>query len=77
MFLSPVFYPVSSVPGHWQPWLQVNPLKPVIEQVRRVALDGLWLDWPQLVLDFAITNAAAWGEVRWFAATRKGFADVL
>jgi hypothetical protein len=29
-----------------------------------------------LVQDFAITNAAAWNEVRWFA-TRKGFADVL
>lgn len=44
---------------------------------RRVALDGRWRDWPQLALDLAITNTAAWGEVRWFGATRKGFADVL
>ncbi len=29
------------------------------------------------IIPHGITNAAAWGEVHWFAATRKGFADVL
>ena len=77
MFLSPVFYPVSSLPERWQPWLRANPLTPVIEQLRRVALEGLWPDWPQLVLQLAIAGAVAWAGARWFAATRKGFADVL
>jgi lipopolysaccharide transport system permease protein len=77
MFLSPVFYPISSLPVGWQPWLQANPLAPVIEQLRRVALDGLWPAWSQLALHLVIASALAWAAARWFAATRKGFADVL
>ena len=77
MFLSPVFYPVSSLPERWQPWLRANPLTPVMEQLRRVALDGLWPDWPQLALHLVIAGAVAWAGARWFAATRKGFADVI
>jgi len=77
LFLSPVFYPVGSLPERWQPWLRANPLTPVIEQFRRVALDGLWPDWPQLALHLVIASAVAWAGARWFAATRKGFADVL
>ncbi len=77
MFLSPVFYPISSLPERWQPWLRANPLTPVIEQVRLVALDGQWPDWPQLALHLAIASAVAWAGARWFAATRKGFADVI
>lgn len=77
MFLSPVFYPVSSLPEQWQPWLQANPLTPVMEELRRVALDGRWPDWPALALHFLIASVIAWAGARWFAATRKGFADVL
>lgn len=77
MFLSPVFYPVSSLPERWQPWLRANPLTPVMEELRHVALDGRWPDWPQLALHLAIASAVAWAGARWFAATRKGFADVL
>lgn len=77
MFLSPVFYPVSSLPARWQPWLQANPLTPVIEQLRRVALDGLWPVWSQLAMHLLIASVFAWAGARWFAATRKGFADVL
>jgi lipopolysaccharide transport system permease protein len=77
MFLSPVFYPVKSLPEQWQPWLKANPLTPVMEQLRRVALDGRWPDWPQLLIELAIASAIAWAGARWFAATRKGFADVL
>lgn len=77
MFLSPVFYPVSSLPEQWQPWLRANPLTPVMEQLRRVALDGLWPDWSQLLVEFVVAGAVAWAGARWFAATRKGFADVI
>ncbi len=77
MFRSPVFYPVSSLPERWQPWLRANPLTPVMEQLRRVVLDGLWPDWSQLALHLVVAGAIAWAGARWFAATRKGFADVL
>lgn len=77
MFLSPVFYPVSMLPAHWQPLLRANPLTPMIEQLRRVVLEGLWPDWSQLLLNLAVGIAVAWLGARWFNATRKGFADVL
>lgn len=77
MFLSPVFYPVSMLPPRWQPVLLANPLTPAIEQLRRVTLEGMWPDWSQLALQLAVGLAAAWLGARWFAATRKGFADVL
>lgn len=77
MFLSPVFYPVSGVPERWQPLLLANPLTPVIEQLRRVVLDGLWPEWSQLALHLIIAGVFAWAGARWFAATRKGFADVI
>jgi len=77
MFLSPVFYPVSNLPSRWQPWLQANPLALIIEQLRRVTLDGLWPIWSQLALHLVIASAFAWAAARWFAAARKGFADVL
>ncbi len=77
MFLSPVFYPISSVPERWQPWLLANPLTPVMEQLRRVVLEGLWPEWSQLALHLVIACMLAWAGARWFAATRKGFADVI
>ena len=77
MFLSPVFYPISSLPERWQPWLRANPLTPVIEQLRRVTLEGAWPDWTQLAINLVVASAIAWLGARWFAVTRNGFADVI
>lgn len=77
MFFSPVFYPVQSLSQRWQPILELNPLTLPIEQLRRVLLDGLWPDWLALLWYTALSVIVAWLGARWFAATRKGFADVL
>ncbi|MDP2794809.1 MAG: ABC transporter permease [Sulfurisoma sp.] len=77
MFLSPIFYPASALPAKWQPWLAANPLTLIIEQTRRVTLDGLWPQWEWLAGYAVAACAMAWLGGRWFAATRKGFADVL
>lgn len=77
MFLSPVFYPAESLPERWRPVLTFNPLTLPIEQIRRVALDGLWPDWSALILYAAFSLLISWLGARWFAATRKGFADVI
>lgn len=77
MFFSPVFYPMQSLPQRWRPILEFNPLTLPIEQLRRVLLDGLWPDWSALLWYAAFSVIVAWLGARWFAATRKGFADVL
>lgn len=77
MFLSPVFFPTTALPPEWRPLLDLNPLTLIIEQTRRVLLDGLWPQWTDLVLYLVATSLVAWLAGMWFQTTRKGFADVL
>ncbi len=77
MFLAPVFYPRSALPGEMQPWLALNPITIPIEQLRRVLFEGLWPDWASLgqysVVAIIVCMLGLWA----FSTLRKGFADVL
>lgn len=77
MFLSPIFYPLSSLPKEYQPLLQLNPLTPIIEQVRDVLIWGQVPDAAGLCVFILATALIAWLGFAWFQKTRKGFADVL
>jgi len=77
MFLSAVFYPVSSLPKEYQVWLQLNPLVLIITESRKVLVFGSLPDWTSLgvalLAGFGMAAAGFW----WFQKTRKGFADVI
>jgi lipopolysaccharide transport system permease protein len=45
MFASPVVYPLSAVPAKFRGWYILNPMVGVVENLRRVMLQGLPLDW--------------------------------
>jgi len=77
MFMSPIFYPTQALPAMWREWMWLNPLTLIIEQIRAVTLDGHWPDWEALGLYLAISLVFASLASRWFAATRRGFSDVL
>ena len=77
MFLSPIFYPVESLPQEYRNLLFLNPLTPAIEQVRSVLFWGAAPDLTALSIYFLITLVFAWLGFAWFQKTRKGFADVL
>jgi len=77
LFLSAVFYPLSSLPARWQPLLQLNPLVMVIEQTRRVAVNGLLPSPTYLVAGSALGILACELSYRAFEKARRGFADVL
>jgi lipopolysaccharide transport system permease protein len=77
MFLSPVFYPVASLPKEYRPWIMSNPLTFIIEQAREVLIWGRLPDWPGLGIYTLAATAVAWAGFAWFQKTRKGFADVL
>lgn len=77
LFLSPVFYPASALPRAYGMLLYLNPLTFVIEQMRRVLIEGLWPDWAGLLGAIGIGWCAAMAGYYWFEKTRKGFADVL
>lgn len=77
LFMSPVFFPVESLPASLQPWMRLNPLTFIIEQVRAVLVWGHEPHWSGLLLYAIIAVAVAWLGFAWFQKTRKGFADVL
>jgi len=77
MFISPIFYPVSSLPKEYQILLHLNPLTPVIEQTRGVLFYGKMPEMNVLLLSYIFSVCVAWLGFVWFQKTRKGFADVL
>jgi len=48
MFATPIVYPLSAVPARLRPFYQLNPLVSLIENFRRVTLQGLPPHWPEL-----------------------------
>ncbi len=77
MFLSPIFYPMEIMPEKYRVWLALNPLTPMIEQVRAVTVHGHAPDIGVLGAQYLVAGAVAIGGYWWFARTKKGFADVL
>lgn len=77
MFMSPIFYSVTSLDPEWQFWMNLNPLTLIIEQVRAVLLQGQWPAWGVLGLYALVACLFAAVCATFFQLTRKGFADVL
>jgi lipopolysaccharide transport system permease protein len=77
LFLSPVFYPVESLPLNYQRLIALNPLTHPILQLRDVMLWGRPLHWGTWAIDLAVGAMIAFFGFWWFQKTRRGFADVL
>jgi lipopolysaccharide transport system permease protein len=77
MFLSPIFYPAASIPDGYKDVFFLNPMTPIIEQVRGALYFGASPDL-SVVAAYAIASFfASWLGYIWFQMTRTGFADVL
>lgn len=77
MFLSPIFYPISSLPDNFKPLLFLNPLTPTLEQFRGILMGGQLLDLKFWTLYLVASFLIAWLGFAWFQKVRRGFADVL
>lgn len=77
MFVSPIFYPLSSLPEEFQGWIALSPVSFIIEQARAVLIFGKAPDWMGLRLYTLVAIIIMWLGYAWFQKTRKGFADVL
>jgi lipopolysaccharide transport system permease protein len=77
MFLSPIFYPIDSIPASYQFLFRLNPLTPVIEQMRNIFMWGIWPSWKFQVLWIFVSFVVAWLGFTIFQKLRKGFADVI
>jgi lipopolysaccharide transport system permease protein len=77
MFMSAVFFPLSAVPPGWQKLICFNPMVPILEDVRRVCLQGLMPQWPTWSLTTAGGMLVAMAGLAWFMKLKTSFADVL
>ena len=77
MYMSPVFFPLSSVPQDFRGICEANPMTYIIENLRNVVLYGAGMDWKfygvsclAAVLVFLLGKTV-------FMRAKEGFADVL
>lgn len=77
MFLSPVFFPLDSLPESFQMVVRFNPLTIPIEQLRMVMFWGTQPDWTKL-LPYTLTSLVfLYLGYIFFQKVRRGFADVV
>ncbi len=77
MFLSPVFYPIASLPEAYRAWVYLNPITLPIEQSRVVLFARQAPDALPLLQYYGVALAVMALGYWWFQKTRRGFADVL
>lgn len=77
MFLSPIFFPISALPQRWQPLLNINPLAQVIEQTRRVTIEGFAPSPAYLAMGLITSTLACEVAFRLFQRSKRAFADVI
>lgn len=77
LFISSVFFPISSVPEKYRDILLLSPLASGIEFFRQVAFFGTIPDFNSYAVQLAFGACAMVVGYIWFQRTRQGFADVL
>lgn len=77
LFVSGIFFPISTLPSSMQTWLRFNPLAVVVEQTRDVLVFGTLPNYTTWLMMMGFGTLLAWSGFAWFQRMRKGFADVL
>lgn len=77
MFLSPLFFPVESLPENFRSVIQYNPLTYVLEEARGVMIGGRAPDGLTVAVGSAVAVAMAWLGYASFTGNREGFADAV
>ena len=76
-FTTPIFYAAESVPERFRWVMAINPLTPLVENMRRVSVLGQWPDWSAFWVSLAVSFVVLCAGRAWFGVTKRGFADVL
>jgi lipopolysaccharide transport system permease protein len=76
MFVTPVIYPSSLVPGKWRWLLAINPLAGLIEGFRSAFL-ARPLDWPQIAISTTVAAVVFLIGTAYFRLVERRFADVI
>jgi lipopolysaccharide transport system permease protein len=77
LFLSPVFYPIDTLPATYRMFIDWNPITLPILQIRDVLLWNKQISWSEWSRSLGLSGMICYGGFWWFQKSRKGFADVL
>ncbi|WP_213526021.1 ABC transporter permease [Paenibacillus sp. J31TS4] len=77
MFLSPIFYPVSSIPNEFQFFYKINPISYVVEDTRQILIWGNLPNYQWIAIGTCLGLLFSFIGYKCFEKTRRGFADVL
>lgn len=78
LYVSPVGFSSSVVPGQWRLWYSLNPMVGVIDGFRWAILDGKTeLYWPGFLLSLLLTLMLLIGGLWYFRKTEREFADII
>lgn len=77
LYLTPVAYPLSAVPGKYRWFFLLNPLTAIVEGLRAVLVFGRAPDWQVTAISAAMILALLAGSATMFKRMDKYFADVI
>jgi lipopolysaccharide transport system permease protein len=77
MFVSPLLYPLESLPEPYRPWLYLNPLTIGLNQAREVIFWGRLPPVGEWIAYLAVSIVIVTVGRGWFFRTKKAFADVV
>ena len=77
LFMSPIFYPASTIPERYRDLYFLNPFAGVLEISKLSLFEGRLPDAWEMATLLLIGWLVAWLGHSWFIRTKAGFADVL
>lgn len=77
LFLSPIFFPLQSMPADLQTILSFNPLAIEIEMLRGIMISGVTPAWESYLGFLGLSAVVYLAGYYWFELTSDGFVDVL
>ena len=77
LFLTPVIYPVASIPQQYQWLLYLNPMTGVINAMRSSYLNDNPIDWGLTLLSVVVSVLFFVGGLYYFKGREKEFADII
>jgi lipopolysaccharide transport system permease protein len=77
MFLTPIFYPPAIFPARFRLVVDLNPLASIVENMRRVAVQGMTPDWRGWAYTLVVGVVALCFGYAWFVKSKRAFADVI
>lgn len=77
LFITPIIYPVSSIPERYQWLLALNPMTGLIETFRWSLVPSLPVRWDVLGISFTMTLILFAASLVYFKHAQKAFADIV